>query len=65
MASKIAISLEACHAIDLLKEAFHRYGALEIVNTDQGIQYTAIEFVTTVKGRERLQAGHGWARSLA
>jgi len=46
MASKIAITLEACHAVDVLQEAFHRYGTPEIVNTDQGSQFTAIEFVT-------------------
>jgi putative transposase len=49
LASKIAITLEACHAVDVLQEAFRRYGAPEIVNTDQGSQFTAIEFVTAVK----------------
>jgi putative transposase len=51
VASKIAITLEACHAVDVLQEAFSRYGTLEIVNTDQGSQLTAIEFVTAVKDR--------------
>ena len=49
LASKIAITLEACHAVDVLQEAFRRYGTPEIVNTDQGSQFTAIEFVTAVK----------------
>jgi len=35
-ASKIAITLEACHAVDVLQEAFHRFGSPEIVNTVQG-----------------------------
>jgi len=30
-----AITLEACHAVDVLQEAFNRHGRLEIVNTDQ------------------------------
>ena len=51
LASKIAITLEACHAVDVLQEAFSRYGTPEIVNTDQGSQFTAFEFVTAVKDR--------------
>lgn len=51
LASKIAITLEACHAVDVLQEAFRRYGTPEVVNTDQGSQFTAIEFVTAVKDR--------------
>jgi putative transposase len=41
LAAKVAITLEACHAIDVLQEAFSRYGRPEIVNTDQGSQFTA------------------------
>ena len=33
------------------QEAFSRYGAPEIVNTDQGRQFTAHEFVQAVKDR--------------
>ena len=51
LASKIAITLEACHAVDVLQEAFSLYGTPEIVNTDQGSQFTANEFVTAVKDR--------------
>ena len=36
MAAKIAIILEACHAVDVLHEAFNRYGTPEIINTNQG-----------------------------
>ena len=52
MAAKVAIMLEACHAVDVLQEAFSRHGTPEIVNTDQGSQFTALEFVQTVKERE-------------
>lgn len=49
LASKLAVTLEATHAIDVLQEAFRRHGKPDIVNTDQGSQFTAIEFVKTVK----------------
>lgn len=41
LASRVAITLEACHAVDVLHEAFTRHGTPEIVNTDQGSQFTA------------------------
>jgi len=49
LAAKIAITLEATHAVDVLQEAFNRHGKPEIVNTDQGSQFTANEFVQRVK----------------
>ena len=49
LAHKVAITLEACHAIDVLNEAFAKYHAPQIVNTDQGSQFTAHDFVQTVK----------------
>ena len=49
LAHKVAITLEACHAIDVLNEALANYDAPLIVNTDQGSQFTAHDFVQTVK----------------
>jgi putative transposase len=49
LASTVAITLEACHAVDVLQDAFTRHGKPEIVNTDQGSQFTAQEFVQAVK----------------
>ncbi len=49
LASKVAVTLEASHAVDVLEQAFNRHGKPEIVNTDQGSQFTAMEFVKTVK----------------
>lgn len=49
LASKVAITLEAGHAVEVLQEAFDRYGKPEIVNTDQGSQFTAHEFTQAVK----------------
>jgi putative transposase len=51
LAAKVAITLEACHAVDVLQETFIRHGRPEIVNTDQGSQFTADKFVRTVKGQ--------------
>lgn len=49
LAAKIAITLEAVHAVEVLQEAFNRHGKPEIINTDQGSQFTAYEFVQAVK----------------
>ena len=51
LAARIAITLEACHAVAVLEEAFARHGTPEIINTDQGSQFTAEEFVQVVKDR--------------
>ena len=51
LAAKVAITLEACHAVDVLQEAFTRHGQPEIVNTDQGSQFSAHEFVHVVKDK--------------
>lgn len=51
LAAKVAITREACHAVDVLEEAFKRYGRPDIVNTDQGSQFTAKAFVDTVKSQ--------------
>ena len=48
MAHKVATSLEAGHAKEILQEALAKYGAPEIVNTDQGSQFTAQEFTQVV-----------------
>jgi len=49
LAHKTAITLEASHAVDVFKEAVAKYGIPEIVNTDQGSQFTAQEFVDAVQ----------------
>ncbi|OPL12555.1 MAG: integrase [delta proteobacterium MLS_D] len=51
LASKVTITLEACHAVEVLQEAFNRYGTPDSINTDQGSQFTAEEFVKAVKNR--------------
>ena len=51
LAHKVAITLEALHATEVIEQAFARYGAPEIVNTDQGSQFTAEEFTRIVLAR--------------
>ena len=45
---KLATTLEACHAVEIIEQAFAQYGIPEIVNTDQGSQFTASEFADAV-----------------
>ena len=52
LAHKVATTLEACHAAQVISEALGKYGTPEIVNTDQGSQFTATDFTDVV-----LQAG--------
>jgi putative transposase len=48
LAHKVAITLEACHAREIIEQAFARYGVPQIVNTDQGSQFTAEDFTDAV-----------------
>ena len=48
LAHKVAITREACHAREVIDAAFARYGMPEIVNTDQGNQFTAETFTAAV-----------------
>jgi putative transposase len=58
---KVAITLEACHAAEIIEEAFARYGIPDIVNTDQGSQFTADDFTKAVldKGCKLSMDGRG------
>ena len=71
LAATVAITLEACHAVDVLHEAFKRHGQPEMVNTDQGSQFTAQAFVLAVKdtnplamGRYVVSSAHTWFARL-
>ena len=64
LAHKVAITLEACHAREVIELAFARWGTPEIVNTDQGSQFTA-ERVHRRGAGAGLRAEHGRARRLA
>ena len=51
LAHKTSTTLEACHAVEIIERAFARFGTPEIVNTDQGSQFTASEFANAVLRR--------------
>lgn len=51
LAHKTATTLEAYHAVEIIEQAFAKYGIPEIVNTDQGSQFTALEFTNAVCDR--------------
>jgi len=51
LAHKVAITLEACHAREVIEQAFARWGTPDIVNTDHGSQFTAAEFTDAVLGQ--------------
>lgn len=48
LAHRVSITMEADFCIEALREAVARYGAPEIVNTDQGSQFSGAEFVGEV-----------------
>ena len=48
LAHRVAITLEAIHAKEVIEQALAMYGTPEIVNTDQGSQFTAEEFTAVV-----------------
>jgi putative transposase len=51
LAHRVAITLEAEHAVAALEEAFAKYRQPEIVNTDQGSQFTSEAFTEAVLGK--------------
>ena len=61
LAHKVATTLEACHAREVIELAFARWGTPDIVNTDQGSQFTASEFtdVALAQGCQLSMDGRG------
>ena len=49
LAFRVSISLAADAAVDALNEAIARYGVPAIMNTDQGSQFTATEFIDVLR----------------
>lgn len=48
LAHRVSITMEADFCVEALREAAARWGAPEIVNTDQGSQFSGVEFVAEV-----------------
>jgi putative transposase len=49
LAHRVSITMEADFCVEALREAIARYGAPEIVNTDQGSQFTSADFIDELK----------------
>ena len=49
LAWRLSVTLETEPCLEALKEAIARFGAPEIMNTDQGSQFTSIDFITALK----------------
>ena len=49
---RVSNSLDARSCVDALEEAIHRFGVPDIVNTDQGSQYTSEDFTGVLKSHD-------------
>jgi putative transposase len=59
LAHRVSITMEADFCIEAFNEAVARYGAPQIVNTDQGSQFSGADFVKAVKASGALQSMDG------
>jgi len=61
LSHRVSITMEADFCVEALNEAVARYGAPEIVNTDQGSQFSGADFVAAVKacGAKQSMDGRG------
>jgi putative transposase len=61
---ELCTTLEAHHALEIVEQAIAKHAPPpEIVNTDQGNQFTALEFTETVK-KARHQTVNVWQRRV-
>jgi len=51
LAHRVSISMDADFCVEALEEACRRYGLPDIVNTDQGSQFTSAEFIEALTSR--------------
>ena len=61
---KISISLESELCVSALEEAIEKYGKPEIFNTDQGVQFTSNNFVSTLIQHKIMISMDGKGRAL-
>jgi len=52
LAWRLSISLAADAAVEALEEAIAKHGTPEIMNTDQGSQFTAVAFIEALRRRD-------------
>ncbi len=61
---RISNTLSSDFCLDVVEEAFSKYGKPQIFNTDQGCQYTSAEFVTLILGNHIKFSMDGKGRAL-
>ena len=49
LAHRVSITMDTAFCIEALQEAITRYGAPQIMNTDQGSQFTSDDFIAELK----------------
>lgn len=56
----ISNTMDSAWVTDVVKEAVKTYGKPEIINSDQGTQFTSDEYVDYVKSLESTKNINGW-----
>jgi putative transposase len=64
LATRLSNSLEGTFCLETLEDALERYGAPEIFNTDQGVQFTCQSYVEAVLSRGIRFSMDGKGRAL-
>jgi len=64
LAWRISNTLEADFCLEALNEAIHKFGAPEIMNTDQGSQFTSFDWTDRLKRAKTKISMDGKARYL-
>ena len=49
LAHRVSITMDAIYCVEVVEEAIARYGKPEIMNTDQGSQFTSVAFTDVLK----------------
>ena len=57
-------SLDAANSLEVLKTAIEKHGKPDIVNSDQGSQFTCRQYVEYLKGKETSISMDGKGRAL-
>lgn len=60
----ISNSLEADFCVEVLKEAINQHGKPDIFNTDQGVQFTCLEFIEVLQNNEIKISMDGKGRAI-
>jgi putative transposase len=51
LAWRLSIGMETAFCVEALQEALDRYGAPDIFNTDQGVQFTSAAFLAELEAK--------------